>query len=112
VQVVTLDAGRFAAAHRLPWIVAGAVVLLLAGGAIAYAGGRGHAATPIADSVVELDASGSRPIGRPVVRSLTLAQARAEFPQGVWVGRRFHGVRLTGIHALRWPSGDATMASR
>lgn len=44
---------------RLLWIVAGVVVLLLVGGAIAYAGGRGHAATPTADSVVELDASGS-----------------------------------------------------
>jgi hypothetical protein len=66
-----------------------------------------HVAAPRGTPVVELDASGSRPIGRPVVRSLTLAQARAEFPQGVWVGRRFHGVRLTGIHALHWPSGDA-----
>jgi hypothetical protein len=46
-------------------------------------------------------------LGRPAVATLTLAEAGAEFPDAMWVGRRYHGLRLTRVDAVRWRSGAA-----
>jgi hypothetical protein len=36
-----------------------------------------------------------------------VSEAKAAFPHAVWVGRRYHGLRLTGVEAVRWSSGAA-----
>ena len=61
---------------------------------------------PPGTPVVQVNESGGD-LGRPAVATLTLARAGAEFPDAVWVGRRYHGLRLTRVDALRWRSGAA-----
>ena len=61
---------------------------------------------PPGTPVVQVNESGVD-LGRPAVASLTLAKAGAEFPDALWVGRRYHGLRLTGVEAVHWRSGAA-----
>jgi len=61
---------------------------------------------PPGTPVVQVNESGVD-LGRPVVASLTLAEAGAEFPDALWVGRRYHGLRLTRVDAVHWRSGAA-----
>jgi len=66
-----------------------------------------HISRPAQARIVQVDASGARLIGRPSVSVLPLGRARSLFPDAFWVGRRYHGLRLTGVHELRWPTGRA-----
>jgi len=61
---------------------------------------------PPGTPVVQVNESGVD-LGRPAVASLTLAEAGAEFPDALWVGRRYHGLRLTRVDAVHWRSGAA-----
>jgi hypothetical protein len=56
--------------------------------------------------LVQLDKSGAE-LRRPVESSITLAQARRRFPHARWLGTRFHGMPLSSVRELRWPSGAA-----
>jgi len=61
---------------------------------------------PPGTPVVQVNESGVD-LGRPAVARLTLAKAGAEFPDALWVGRRYHGLRLTRADAVHWSSGAA-----
>lgn len=61
---------------------------------------------PPGTPVVQVNESGVD-LGRPAVARLTLAEAGAEFPDALWVGRRYHGLRLTRVDAVHWRSGAA-----
>ena len=61
---------------------------------------------PPGTPVVQVNESGVD-LGRPAVARLTLAKAGAEFPDALWVGRRYHGLRLTRVDAVHWSSGAA-----
>ncbi len=61
---------------------------------------------PPGTPVVQVNEGGGD-LGRPAVARLTLAKAAAEFPDAQWVGRRYHGLRLTRVDAIRWTSGAA-----
>ena len=61
---------------------------------------------PPGTPVVQLNDAGGD-LGRPAVARLTLAKAVAEFPDAQWVGRRYHGLRLTRVDAVHWSSGAA-----
>jgi hypothetical protein len=61
---------------------------------------------PAGIPVVQVDDAGGD-LGSPAIATVTLAEAKAEFPHAVWVGRRYHGLHLTGVDAVRWSSGAA-----
>ena len=61
---------------------------------------------PPGTPVVQVNQAGGD-LGRPAVRRLTVAKAVAEFPDALWVGRRYHGLRLTRVDAVHWRSGVA-----
>jgi hypothetical protein len=62
---------------------------------------------PPGTPIVQLDASGHHPVGRPSIEQLTLAEARDRFPAAWWLGRRYQGLRLSGVSAYSWPAGNA-----
>jgi hypothetical protein len=61
---------------------------------------------PAGTPIVQVNEAGGN-LGPPAAARLTLAEARAEFPHALWVGRRYHGLRLTRVDAIRWRSGAA-----
>jgi hypothetical protein len=61
---------------------------------------------PPGTPVVQVNQAGGD-LGRPTVARLTPVGAAAEFPDALWVGRRYHGLRLTRVDAFRWKSGAA-----
>jgi hypothetical protein len=61
---------------------------------------------PPGTPVVQVNEAGGD-LGRPAVARLTPARAGAEFPDALWVGRRYHGLRLIRVDAVRWRSGAA-----
>jgi hypothetical protein len=57
---------------------------------------------PPGTPILQVDGIG-RALGRPSIRPVSIAQAAATAPHAVWLGRSFHGLRLTGVRKYTWP---------
>jgi hypothetical protein len=114
-QVVTVDATTFLP-RRIVWLEqAGGsthVVAVIDVRSIAPISPDSQAmqrmTAPRATPVVQVDAVG-RTLGPASVRAVTPAQAAARFPHGFWLGRSFHGLRLTRLREYSWGRAGAAL---